>query len=166
MSIGTNIEFANWGTDKLHPLGTRIEGSGGLVYRYAYNAGADTLAAGEIIGGSQTATVAYGRISGTAADIIDGSSSVGLGLGMALAAVPTANYCWVQTQGPNQAAITTDGNVAAGSALTIGGTTSPDGTLIPMGAGTEEMVIAHALAADSSTTSAVGSIVLNCDCRW
>lgn len=147
------------------PLGTRVEADGGVVYRYCKNEGADTLAAGEAVGFSQT-TPAYGEISGTAADIIDGSSSLGLAVGIACAALPSGDYGWVQTKGPNQYAITTDGNVAVGSSLTMGGTTSPDGTLIPMGAGTEEMVVAHAIAADSGTTSAVNTIILDCDKHW
>lgn len=165
MSIDAMSAFTSIDTTAVHPLGHRVTANGGCVYRYAYNAGADTLAAGEAIGFSQT-TPTYGYISGTAADIIDGSSSVGIAMGIACAAVPTTKYGWVQTAGPNQYAITTDGNVAAGSALTMGGTTSPDGTLIPMGAGTEEQVVAHAIAADSSTTSAVNTIILNCDVRW
>lgn len=164
MSIGTNIEFTNWGTDKLHPLGTRIEGPGGQVYRYVYNAGADTLAAGEMVGPS-IAGAAYGKITGTAADWMDGTSSTAVAQGMALAAVPTANYCWIQSGGPNQAAITSDGNVTAGDALGIAGTTSPDGTVLPIGDGTEENVCGLALADDSTTTLAVGSVSLSCE-RW
>ncbi len=160
MSARTSID-----STPVHPLGHRVVASGGVVYRYGYNAGADTLAAGEVIGSSQT-TPTYGYVSGTAADLIDGSSSCALGMGIACAALPTTKYGWFQTAGPNQFAITTDGNVAVGSSLTMGGTTSPDGTLIPFGAGTEEMIIAHAIAADSSTTSAVNTIILNCDARW
>ena len=165
MGINLMSPLTSIDSSAVHPLGTRIEANGGVVYRYAYNAGADTLAAGEVIGFSQT-TPTYGYISGTATDIIDGSSSCAFAMGIALAAIPTTKYGWVQTAGPNQAAITTDGNVAVGSSVTMGGTTSPDGTLIPFGAGTEEMIAGHALAADSGTTSAVNTIVLNCDKFW
>ncbi len=165
MTVNNMSPFTSIDTTAVHPLGYRCESNGGIVHRYCMNAGADALVAGEIVGFSQTTPV-YGEVSGTAADIIDGSSSCGLATGQARAALPTGTYGWVQTKGPNIVAVTTDGNVALGSSLTMGGTTSPDGTLIPMGAGTEEMVCAHALAADSSTTSAVNTIVFDFDKWW
>jgi hypothetical protein len=148
-----------------HPIGHEIKkrNSAGKVlkYRYVYNAGADSLVAGELVGFSQT-TPAYGFISGTAADIVDGSSTCNVTAGMAVSAIPTTKYGWIQTEGPNSVAITTDGNVAAGSSLTMGGGASPDGTAIPFAAGTEEMIFGTANAADSSTTSAVDTIYLAC----
>lgn len=164
MHGGFNTPLTHFGTTKAHPLGTQRIGAGGRKYRYAYNAGADTLVAGEIVGGSQT-SAQYGYLSGTAADILDSSSSTGIGLGMACSAAPTANYFWCQTAGPSDNAATTDGNVTAGLALGMGGTTSPDGTAIPVADGAEETAFGYATAADSSTTLAAGALILGCE-RW
>lgn len=165
MSIDAMSPFTSIDSTKVHPLGHRVVANGGVVYRYAYNAGADTLAAGELLGFSQTGNT-YGYVSGTAADIIDSTSSATPGVGIACAAIPTAKYGWVQTAGPNQYAMTSDGNVAVGSSVSMGGTTSPDGTLILTADGAEEHFCGVALAADSGTTCAVGSIVLGCDKFW
>lgn len=162
--FGFNNRTTDFGTTKLHPLGTLRFGPGGRRYRYAYNAGVDTLVAGEIVGGSQT-SAQYGYLSGTATDILDSSSSTGIGLGMACSAAPTANYFWCQTAGPSDNAATTDGNVAAGTTLGMGGTTSPDGTAIPVADGTEENAFGYATAADSGTTQAAGTLILGCE-RW
>lgn len=161
---GFNSPLSHFGTTKLHPVGTLRLGAGGRKYRYAYNSGADTLVAGELLGGSQT-SAQYGYLSGTAADILDSSSSTGIGLGMACSAAPTANYFWCQTAGPCDSAMTSDGNVAAGTTLGMGGTTSPDGTVIPIADGTEENTIGYATAADTSTTCAAGTVILGCE-RW
>jgi len=160
---GFNSPVNTIDTYRKHPLGTprRI---GSVWYRYGYNAGADTLVAGEIVGFSQTGNT-YGYISGTAADIIDGTSTSSPAAGMAVAAIPTTNWGWIQTQGPNQTAITTDGSVVAG-ACTIGGGASPDGTLITCADGNEENACATALVADTSTTSPAGTVMLNCDKFW
>lgn len=163
MSVALNIPLTDFGTTKFHPLGHRVC-LGTKTYRYAYNAGADTLTAGEIVGGSQT-SAQYGYLSGTAADILDSSSSTGIGLGMACSAAPTANYFWCQTSGPSDNAATTDGNITAGLAVQIGGTTSPDGTIIPVADGAEETAIGYCTAADSGTTQAAGTFILGCE-RW
>jgi hypothetical protein len=163
MATDINIGLTEFSTTKYHPLGYKFV-TGRDVFRYAYNAGADTLVAGELVGGSQT-TPGYGVLSGTATDILDSSSSTGIGLGEAMSAAPTANYFWVHTSGPSRNAMTSDGNVAAGTTLGMGGTTSPDGTVIPIADGTEENTIGYATAADSGTTCAAGTIILGCE-RW
>ncbi len=165
MSVGMNQPLTEFGTTKYHPLGYRVQ-VGANTFRYAYNAGADTLVAGEAIGASQAATVAYGRISGTAADIQDGTSSTAVPLGMAMSAAPTANYVWIQTGGANLVAMVSDGNITQGDKWGLTGTTSPDGTILPIGDGTEENTGGYALADDSGTACAIGSIVIGCDKNW
>lgn len=165
MSFGFNSPLTTIDTERKHPLGTQRTGSQGRRYRYGYNAGADTLAAGEIVGQHTNST--YGNITGTVATFVDGAvSSIGLGIGMALAAIPTTNWGWFQTNGPNDTAITTDGNVAEGDPLTVAGTTSPDGTVLKMVDGAEEAVIGWALDADSSTSQVAGTAVLAMDQFW
>lgn len=164
MSVDLNMPLTEYDTTKVHPLGYKVE-FGGSTYRYAYNAGADTLAAGEIVGQHTNST--YGNVTGTVATFVDGAvSSIGLGIGMAMSAAPTLNYCWVQTGGKNEKALTTDGNVAEGDPLTVAGTTSPDGTVLKMVDGAEEAVIGWAIDADSSTSQAVGTAVLSMDQFW
>ncbi len=161
---GMNTALTDFGTTKMHPLGHRVQ-VGRDTYRYAFNAGADTLAPGEIVGASQT-TAGYGVISGTAADIQDGTSSGAVPLGEALALVPTLNYCWIHTAGVNLNAVTSDGNITAGDKWTFAGTTSPDGTILPVADGNEENTGGYALANNSSTTCAAGTIVIGCEKNW
>lgn len=163
MSIGQNIEFGSFGTTQYHPLGYRVQ-VGGKTYRYAYNAGADTLAAGEVVGWYKTTPV-YGHITGTVATFMD-NGTAGLGVGVALSAAPAANFCWIQTQGVGEQALTTDGGVAQGDGLVVNGGTSPDGTVDTMADGEEELVFGWALAADSSTTQTAGSYTLNSERHW
>ncbi len=165
MSVDMMSPKTSFDSTAVNPLGHRVVGNNGKVYRYAYNAGADTWVAGELLGFSQTGAT-YGYCSGTAADIVDSTSSATPGVGIALAAIPTTKYGWVQTEGPNEVAMTSDGNVAIGSSVSMGGTTSPDGTLILTADGAEEHFCGMAVAADSGTTCAIGSIVLGCDKFW
>ena len=164
MPSDINTPLTEFSTTKYHPLGYKFE-NGQDTYRYAYNAGADTLTAGEILGSSQT-TPQYGYLSGTAADITDGTSSTSVPMGMAMSAAPTANYFWCQTGGPNRKAITTDGNITEGDMWGFAGTTSPDGTILPIADGTEENAGGVALKTDTGTTSAVGEISIGCEKFW
>lgn len=165
MHGGFNSPLTTIDTERKCPLGTSRLGASGRKYRYGYNAGADTLAVGEVVGNHTNST--YGNITGTVATFVDGAiSSIGIGVGVAKAALPTTTYGWFQTDGPNDDAITTDGNVAEGDLLTVAGTTSPDGTILKMVDGAEEAVIGLAIDADSSTSQVAGTAILDMDRRW
>lgn len=164
MSVGFNSPLTTIDTARKHPLGTRRTGAQGRVYRYGYNAGADTLAAGEIVGQHTNST--YGNVTGTVATFVDGSSTAGLGLGMALAAIPTTNWGWFQTNGPNDVDITTDTGIAEGDMLVVEGGASPDGTIDTMADGEEEMVIGVAIDADAAALQVAGTAVLSMDQFW
>ena len=164
MGVSLNLPLTEYDTTKTHPLGDKVQ-IGSKSYRYCYNAGADTLAAGEIVGQHTNST--YGNVTGTVATFVDGTSTCGLGLGMAMSAAPTLNYLWVQTGGANDVAITTDGSVAEGDGLVVEGGASPDGTLDTMADGEEEMVIGVAIDADTSGSAmAIGTAVLSMDKNW
>jgi hypothetical protein len=147
----------------VHPLGTLVEGPVGRKYRYVYNAGADTLAAGEVCCFHTTNT--YGHITGTVATSMN-NGTAGIAAGVAQAAIPTTKYGWLQTSGDGVQALTTDAGVAQGDYLVVNGGTSPDGTVDTMADGEEECVFAVALAADSSTTQTAGTYTLNAERNW
>lgn len=164
MSVDLNMPLTEFDTTKVHPLGYKVQ-LGSKTYRYCYNAGVDTLAAGEIVGQHTNST--YGNVTGTVATFVDGTSTCGLGLGMAMSAAPTLNYFWAQTGGANDVAITTDGGVAEGDWVVVEGGASPDGTLDTMADGEEEMVIGIAIDADTAGNAmAIGTAVLSMDKNW
>ena len=112
-------------------LGKKIEYNG-KNYVHVYNAGADAFVVGDVVGAFST-TPADGHADATAATVCANSF-----LGIAVTALAAASYGFVQCGGYTESVVTTDGTVAAA-----------------------DTVIGWANAADSSTTSAAGSIFLN-----
>lgn len=160
---GININFTEFGTDQLHPLGTKADGPAGCSYRYVKHIGADTAAAGKWANMAAT----YGTVTMTAATaIINGVSTVALAAGVYQSAMTTNTYGWVQTSGPGQQALTTDGGVAAGDPLVIDGGATAVGVTDTMADGEEESICGWALAADSSTTQTAGTYYVSTERFW
>lgn len=88
--------------------------------------------------------------------------------GVALEAASSGDYVRVQTVGPNKVAITTNGSVAAGNFVyaIASGAVSSGGNHLVGNSDTALRRVGVALAADSSTTSAVDTIFLNCFGGW
>jgi hypothetical protein len=133
------------------PRGT-VYTKGGRYYVFAYNFGADTMAAGDVA--CISTTFVLGNLSTTAAtimDVTDGTTIRPVVGGIALAAVPTTKFGWFWFRGYGTHAITTDGNVAANDLLTV-----TDGAKIAVrevtAAQVTHCIIGRAWAADSSTT--------------
>jgi hypothetical protein len=123
----------------------------GKWYRYVYNAGADTIVAGDVVGYFSTTPV-FGHVSSTAASIlIEVITSSGWTCGVGVASIATAKYGFLEVAGPCTN-VTTDTNVAAGSAIILDGTTD---RAAPVAAGEEHLVFGNSLAADSSTVAAL-----------
>jgi len=81
--------------------------------------------------------------------------------GLAVQAITDGDFGWIQIQGISQAAITTDGSVAADEPLIAHATT--DGGA-DSGANTDNpnIFFGYALDADTSTTLAAGLVILQC----
>lgn len=122
----------------------------GKVYRWVYNAGADNITAGEVVGWFLT-TPAAGHVSGTAATFMD-NGVAGIAAGVAEGAITAGRYGFVLKEGVTTATITTDGSVAQGESLVVNGGATPDGTVDTMAAGEEHCVFATALQDDASTS--------------
>lgn len=134
---------------------------GGKRYAAVYNAGADAIAAADVVGVYVT-TPANGHCSVTAAtmvDITDGTTTRSLCAGIGIGAIAAASYGWLQVGG-FCASMTTDGNVAAGHPLVLA-----DGVKVASPASTAASahlgVFGYALAADSST-SLTASVLTGC----
>lgn len=159
-SPGININFTDFGTDKLHPLGFKAEDANGGVWRYSYNAGAATLAVGKGVcqhtngtafNGSNTVATSLGTTLGTVPTCI----------GIAAAAVPTLNYCWLQIKGPNQMALVTDSGVVAGDFLVIDGGGTPSYQFDTLAAGEEHAAVGWVTSDDSGTSQPVYTAYLD-----
>lgn len=122
----------------------------GKVYRWVYNAGADAITAGEVVGLFLT-TPAAGHVSGTAATFMD-NGTAGIAYGVAEGGITAGRYGFVLKDGITTVTITTDGGVAQGDRLVVNGGATPDGTVDTMADGEEECVFATALQDDASTS--------------
>lgn len=145
-----------------HPVGYQIN-LGGQIFRYVYNAGADTLAVGDFVCFSTNST--YGNISGTVATCMH-NGTAGVAAGVAQSAATTATYLWVQTGGKGRKALVTDGGVAEGDGLVINGGTSPDDTVDTMADGEEECVCGWALDADTGSAQPAGAYTVATEKNW
>lgn len=96
--------------------------STGTGYVYVYNAGADTWAAGEVVGVHAT-TPTFGYADTTAATMLDYDDAgdiVSHVAGIGLSSVATTKYGWLWCHGPSAThTITTDGTLAAGDGLVL-----------------------------------------------
>ena len=129
----------------------RFQGRG---YVLVYNAGAATLAAGDVAGTYDSSGTTYGSVSGTAATILDcsdGTTTRSLVAGIVLASIITGSYGWLWYDGYGTHAITTDGNVAKGHGLICA-----DGAVLATpnttAATAHWMQFGQALADDATTT--------------
>lgn len=115
--------------------------------------GNENAAAGQMLAGMDSA---YSHYEGTN-DLDDGDAVLNRPYGQMMAAPSDAEGVWCQYKGPTRNALTTDGNVAEGNNMILVNTGV--GTVGPAAG-----VVTHvgvALAADSGTTLAAGSAVLN-----
>jgi len=135
-------------------VGTQYtDASNGKRYVFCYNGGATVLAAGDNVGAFLT-TPLYGNISRTDGTCIETTlASTCLCAGIAISAIPTVNWGWIQVGG-YCSNITTDQGVAAGDLMVIDGGTTPTFLADTAVAGEEAAVFAVADAAD---TVAVGT---------
>lgn len=144
-------------TTARQPVGTTYfkPGSNGSAgYVYVLQAGADALAAGDVVSVYDSSGFTFGSVSTTDATepaFSDGTTSRPLVAGIALSALTVGTYGWLWFYGYGTHAITTDGNVAAFNGLV----TADDGKVaLPntSAATAHWMQWGLALAADSSTT--------------
>ena len=130
-------------------LGSLYAWEGG-EYVWVHNAGADAIAAGDVVCWFLT-TPAAGHVSVTGATALD-NGTAGMVAGVAVGAISAGSYGFLLVRGITTVGITTDGAVAKGDRLVVNGGTTPDGTVDTMADGEEECVFATALDDDSSTT--------------
>lgn len=163
----TSVIFQNnWDseatTTKEATLGEVFKKPGGASYTYVYNAGADAIAAADVVGVFST-TPALGHVSVTAATMLDssdGTTSRSNAAGVALYAIASGSYGWIWSGGWAEHAMTTDGNIAAGTELLLAdgakvatpNTTAASAHWKPFGTASE---------ADASTTL-TGAVLENC----
>lgn len=134
----------------------------GMTYQYVKNAGADAIAADDVVGVYNSSGTTRGSVSVTAAtmlDITDGTTTRSLAAGIGLGAIASGSYGWIAVQGRITSGITTDGNVAAGHPLILA-----DGAKVATPASTAASahhgVFGYAHEADTSTT--LGVAYINC----
>ena len=149
--ISTGV-ITDFGTTKEFGLGRNFtDHNTGKSYAYIYNAGADTMAAGDIVGIFKT-TPAQGHVSTTAATMTD-NGTAGIFAGVAVSAIPTVNYGWIQVAG-YCANATTDAGVTQGATCVMDGGTTVGKVLDIMVDGEEECIC---FIADAADTAAVGT---------
>lgn len=91
-------------------------------------------------------------------DLDDADAIVDLPVGQLRATLADGEYGFAQCKGLNKVAITTDGSVAQGNACVL---TTGDGTIQAWASG-QRVPCGVALAADSSTTLAIGAFFIDC----
>ena len=92
------------------------------------------------------------------ADLDDADAIVDLPVGQLRATLADGEYGFAQCGGLNMVAITTDGSIAQGS---VGVLSTGDGTILAWATG-QRIPCGVALAADSSTTLAIGAFNIFC----
>lgn len=139
------------------PVGTvwvNYNGIGCPGYVFLKNAGADTLAAGDVVSVYDSSGLTFGSASTTDATepaFSDGTTSRALVAGIALAALTTDTYGWFWFHGYGTHAITTDTNVAAFQEL-VCADDAKIATPNTTAATAHHLAFGLALAADSSST--------------
>lgn len=123
-------------------------------YVFCYNAGADTIAAGDVVAIFSVSAFTYGSVTvttATTADYTDATTVRCLVAGVAGASAATTTYLWLWYSGYGTHSITTDGNVAVYNGLLCA-----DGAKIATpnttAASAHHACFGISLAADSSTT--------------
>ena len=117
IDIATRPFTESW-TEDDGGVGTVVE-SGGAKYIKVYNAGADAIADGDVVG-VFTTTIAKGHVSVTAATMLDssdGTTTVSLVAGVAVGPIDAGSYGWLWCEGPLGEIITTDGTVEKGDPM-------------------------------------------------
>lgn len=139
------------------PVGTtyfKRSSNGATGYVFVKNAGADTLAAGDVVSIYDSSGHTYGSVSTTDATepaFSDGTTSRAMVAGIALSALATNEFGWLWWYGYGTHSITTDGNITAFQELLCAddakiatpNTTAASAHWLPFG---------FSLAADVSTT--------------
>lgn len=117
---------------------------------------AAAMAVGDVVSWGQTASDGITVMDATAADPVAGI--------VCTAAAAAGDYITIQTKGLNTVVITNDGtDIVAGDLLVPGAAVA-----VPVIGGNAEadlkagLVFGQALAAETSTSCAVGSVILNC----
>ena len=153
-ATGHILDKAYASASKDFPLGARAEDEAGAKFVFIqYEALAAAGSVGDFVAQCDKAT--YGDYVASA----DGSNAgcvTGAPLGQLQVALTDGQKGWAQYQGFSRQAPVTDGNVAEGSSCVI--STATDGAILPQ-AGYKQRV-GTALAADSGTALAAGSLLL------
>lgn len=151
--IGHKFSFTTSFSEAVVPVGT-VYRKNGVKYVFAYNAGADSTAAGDVVSIYDSSGTTFGYVSVTAATILDcsdGTTTRAFVAGIAGCVAATATYLWLWCGGYGTHAITTDTNVDAGEGLICA-----DGAKLATpnsaAATAHWMEFGRALAADSSST--------------
>lgn len=155
--IGHHFSFTTSFSEAVVPVGTTytVNDSGKKrSYVFVLNAGADAIAAADVVSCFSAATFTYGSVSVTAATIADyteGTTVRALVAGIAGAAAALNAYLWLWYDGYGTHAITTDTNVAVYNGLICA-----DGAKLATpnttAATAHHAQFGIALAADSSST--------------
>lgn len=127
---------------------------GGTGYVFLENAGADTMAAGDVASVYDSSGFGFGKATTTDATepaFSDGTTSRALVAGIALAALTTGTFGWFWFAGYGTHAITTDGNISAFQEL-ICADDAKVATPNTTAATAHHLPFGLALAADASTT--------------
>lgn len=152
-TIGHKFNFTTSFSEAVVPVGQTFfkEGRG---YVFVLNAGADAIAAGDVVACFSAAAFTYGSVSVTAAteaDFTDGTTVRALVAGVAGAAIANGAYGWLWFAGYGTHAITTDTNVAIYNGLVCA-----DGAKVASpaltAASAHHAVFGVSTAADSSST--------------
>ena len=118
-NINPNFSFTTAFTEAVVPVGT-IHRQQGRGYVFAYNAGADTIAAADVVSIFSAAAFTYGSVSTTTATIADyteGTTVRALVAGISGASIATTQYGWLWYDGYGTHGITTDTNIAVYNGL-------------------------------------------------
>lgn len=150
-------------TSPEYEQGQKYEDRLGRKFFYGKNEGTASTVAGQAVGAFLT-TPAIGAVSMTAATVVEATLGTATpAAGFALSVVAEDEYGWFQYSGSNIVALVTDGSAAAGDPLVIDGGATPTFDLDQAIAGEEHLVCAVALAADTSTSLAIGDArIVNC----
>lgn len=142
-------------------VGSVVE-SGGAKYIKVYNAGADAIADGDVVGVFAT-TIVKGHVSVTAATMLDssdGTTTISVVAGVAVGAIAAGAYGWLWCEGPLGEIVTTDGTIEKGDGLH-----AADGTKVASTVTAADVhgLFGYAHAADSSTTLTGATLTA---CYW
>ena len=150
----TGFSSANDATD-LNQVGSVMYGTDGKSYRYVQVEDA-ALAANDVL--------EYSNAAGTEiTKDVSGGSSVGHGFaGVAMGTVTDAYYTWVQVGGLATCKVAANTAVLAGARVKTG---TADGCVSTYAAttGSEDYSFGTAIAADTATTSAAGTVAIMID---